>query len=181
MAESLLSRALLEAHPEDFAIASAGFGPSGAPAEREVIEVMAEIGLDVSYHRSTTISSSMLAHADLVLAMTRQHVMEVALLEESAWPKTFLLAEFASLAEPYDASAAATDPGKTRVATVDELRERVARLHQGRRRADLLTLASSLEISDPIGGPLRGYRFTRDRISELVTSVAGYLCLPATA
>lgn len=180
MAEALLARALLKGHPDDFAVASAGFGPSGAPAESEVIEVMAEIGFDVAYHRSTTISTSMLAEADLVLAMTRQHVMEIALLEECAWPKTFLLAEFASLADTQVGDDTGIDPCGEPTAAGDALRQRVARLHLGRRRADLLAMPTSLEIGDPVGGPMRGYRATRDRIAGLSASVAGYLTSPAT-
>ena len=177
MAEALLAKAILEVQPHDFTVTSAGFGPPGAPAEPEVVEVMADIGFDVTRHRSTTVNTSLLAEADLVLAMTRQHVMELALLDEAAWPKTFLIGEFASLATASDgpgrsASNELTDPASD---PGDELRQRVARLHLGRRRADLLSLPSALEVSDPIGGPLRGYRATRDRIAGLSEVIARYL------
>ena len=177
MAEALLSKALHDLEPHDFTVTSAGFGPPGAPAEPEVVEVMADIGLDVTRHRSTTVNTSLLAEADLVLAMTRQHVMELALLDEASWPTAFLIGEFASrAAESYgpgrsagnDLTDPASDPG-------DELRQRVARLHLGRLRADLLSLPSALEVSDPIGGPLRGYRATRDRIAGLSEVIARYL------
>ena len=177
MAEALLAKAFLDTQPDDFAVASAGFGPPGAPAELEVVEVMADIGLDVTGHRSTTVSTSLLAEADLVLAMTRQHVMELALLDEAAWPKTFLIGEFASLASETNGPGGSAGNELTDLASDpdDDLHRRVARLHLGRRRADLLNLPSALEITDPIGGPLRGYRVTRDRIANLSRVIAGYL------
>lgn len=178
MAEALLARAVERSFDEDCTVGSAGFGPSGAPAEREVIEVMAEIGLDLSHHRSRTVESSMLAEADLVLAMTRQHVMELVLLEESCWPKTFLLGEFVSLAEsssPEAPSSPIADSVEIPDARVAGFRRKVARLHLGRRRSDLLALPSNVEVGDPVGGPLRGYRSTRDRIATLCDATAAYL------
>jgi protein-tyrosine phosphatase len=179
MAEALLVRAVARTFDGDVTVRSAGFGPSGAPAEREVVEVMAEIGLDLSHHRSRTVDTGMLAEADLVLAMTRQHVMELVLLEESCWSKTFLLGEFASLAAsmPLDASssAVADSDGSAEVPGDSDLRRNVARLHMGRRRSDLLALPSNLEVGDPVGGPLRGYRATRDRIAALSDVGVAYL------
>jgi protein-tyrosine-phosphatase len=173
MAEALFVRALLGIQPEDFTVASAGFGPSGAPAEREVIEVMDDIGLDVTRHRSTTVDTALLAGADLVLAMTRQHVMDLALLDECAWPKSFLLGEFASLVAESSRIGrdSGTDPGDPPTSDTDDLRRRVARPHQGRGRSDLLTLPSSLEI----GGPMRGYRAPRDKIAEPLVAIAAFL------
>jgi len=181
MAEALLVGAVARTFDGDVTVRSAGFGPSGAPAEREVVEVMAEIGLDLSHHRSRTVDAGMLAEADLVLAMTRQHVMELVLLEESCWSKTFLLGEFASLAGsmPLDASSlAVADFGGSAEVPGDsntDLRRKVAQLHVGRRRSDLLALPSNLEVGDPVGGPLRGYRATRDRIAALSDVGVAYL------
>jgi len=45
--------------------------------------------------------------------------------------------------------------------------------------ANLLAMATSLEIGDPVGGPMRRYRATRDRIAGLSASVADYLTSPA--
>ncbi|MGC8512615.1 MAG: hypothetical protein ACP5P1_06200 [Acidimicrobiales bacterium] len=184
MAEALLIRSLDRTFDGEFTVGSAGFGPSGAPAERGALEVMDEIGVDLTHHRSRTVDRAMLVEADLVLAMTRQHVMELVLLEDSCWPKTFLLGEFAYLVESTglgDASSAVAGPAGSAEATFDTGTDRlrkVARLHGGRHRSDLLALPSNLEMGDPVGGPLRGYRSTRDRIASLAEVVAAYLAHP---
>ena len=184
MGEALLIRSLDRTFDGEFTVGSAGFGPSGAPAERGALEVMGEIGVDLTRHRSRTVDRSMLVEADLVLAMTRQHAMELVLLEDSCWPKTFLLGEFAYLVEstgPGDGSPAVAGPDGSTKASFDnkgDLCSKVALLHGGRRRSDLLALTSKLEVGDPVGGPLRGYRSTRDRIAALSDVVAAYLAQP---
>ncbi len=184
MAEALLARSLEPTLGGELTVRSAGFGPSGAPAERGALEVMAEIGVDLTSHRSRTVDRAMLAEADLVLAMTRQHAMELVVLEDSCWPKTFLLGEFTSpsgstgLGGSSSSAVASTGLAAAPFDRIPDLRDKVALLHAGRRRSDLLALPTSVEVGDPVGGPLRGYRSTRDRIAELAEAVVAYLAQP---
>jgi protein-tyrosine-phosphatase len=51
---------------------------NGSPASPEAVEVLSEIGVDLSAHRSRGIRASDLQTADLVVAMTRDHLEELA-------------------------------------------------------------------------------------------------------
>jgi len=58
---------------------SAGtLGIEGAPASREAVTVMREIGVDLSGHRSRGVAERDLRTADLVVAMTRDHLEVLA-------------------------------------------------------------------------------------------------------
>jgi protein-tyrosine phosphatase len=70
-------------------VLSAGFGPSGLPALDETVEAMLEVGIDLRQHRSHRVSLSDLTDSDIIATMTRQHAMDVVLLDPAAWPRTF--------------------------------------------------------------------------------------------
>jgi protein-tyrosine-phosphatase len=54
---------------------SAGtLGIEGSPASREAIEALREVGVDLSDHRSRGVRAEDLRTADLVVAMTRDHL-----------------------------------------------------------------------------------------------------------
>ena len=54
--------------------ASAGtLGSAGQPATTGTIDTMAEVGLDLSGHRSTALDDLMARHPDLVYVMTAEH------------------------------------------------------------------------------------------------------------
>ncbi len=73
MAEALLRQRLEPAG--GWQIESAGtWGLDGHPASSHAIQVMDERGLDITSHSSRTVDYDIIAGADLVLAMTRNHV-----------------------------------------------------------------------------------------------------------
>ena len=76
MAEAI-ARKLLSERPEDgitTVVRSAGVAAAdGLPAADDAVEAMAEMGLDLSAHRSAGVSPKMLAEAELVLTMTPSH------------------------------------------------------------------------------------------------------------
>ena len=74
---------------------SAGtLGITGAPASPESIEVMQEIGVDLRGHRSRALSAALLRGADIVVAMTREHLDEMAACEPDGEGRRYLLRGF---------------------------------------------------------------------------------------
>jgi protein-tyrosine-phosphatase len=158
MAEALLRSRLGEQPGID--VASAGFLEGGAPCPRDVLAVMDEVGLDLSGHRSRQIHADLVDAATLVVTMSRQHAIDLAVGFPAAWSRCFTVSEL----EQRASAAGGPLPGET-------LEAWVARLNGGRQRSDLLRLPSSGDIPDPIGKSLRDFRQTRDRLREF----AGWL------
>jgi protein-tyrosine-phosphatase len=73
MAQGILQELLREmAEDEPLHVLSAGVAASlGAEASEEAMLILEERGIDIGRHRSRPVSESLLAGADLVLAMTR--------------------------------------------------------------------------------------------------------------
>ena len=85
MAEGLLRR-MARKEGIDIAPVSAGLGaPHGQKASAHAIEVLRREGVDISGHRSQPVSEELIARADFVFAMTRDHLEMLMLLypEES--------------------------------------------------------------------------------------------------
>ncbi|MGI9023682.1 MAG: low molecular weight protein-tyrosine-phosphatase [Acidimicrobiales bacterium] len=74
-------------------VRSAGLLQAGIPADPFGQEAMATRGLDLSGHRSRTVSREILLGADLVLGFARQHVREAVVTAPEAWARTFTLKE----------------------------------------------------------------------------------------
>ena len=74
-------------------VRSAGLLRAGIPADAIGQELVAGRGLDLSAHRSRTVSREILLGADLVIGLARQHVREAVVTAPEAWPRTFTLKE----------------------------------------------------------------------------------------
>jgi protein-tyrosine-phosphatase len=76
MAEALLrARLARDEARQDWRVGSAGvWTTDGRPASAYAIEEMAQREIDLRAHRSRNVTRELMAEADLVLAMTRQHV-----------------------------------------------------------------------------------------------------------
>ena len=74
-------------------VSSAGLGDTGLAVPDEVVEVMLRRGVDLTSHRSPTLTASMVADADLVIGKSLRHVQEAVLLEPVAWERSFRLKE----------------------------------------------------------------------------------------
>lgn len=92
MAEAIAKRILAEQRriaPEDLEaaglrIVSAGTtASSGAPANRDAVETMRRMGLDLSRHRSRPVSSELVHEADVIFCMTEAHLEDIL----SGWPE----------------------------------------------------------------------------------------------
>jgi protein-tyrosine-phosphatase len=110
MAVGLLRRRLavggIGSKPE---VASAGtWALNDQPATPHAVQVMAERGVDIGQHVAQPITSELVASADLILAMSREHAHAI----RTTWPqyawKVHLLSEMAgkrrSIRDPYGGS-----------------------------------------------------------------------------
>ncbi len=67
---------------------------SGGSASPEAVEVMGEIGVDISKHRTRVLARPLVDEAKFILAMTEGHQREVAHRFPEAAAKTFLVKSF---------------------------------------------------------------------------------------
>jgi protein-tyrosine phosphatase len=98
----------------------------GAPASEGSLTAAAEIGLDLSGHRSQPVTRELVQSADIVLAMTSNHVQAVEAMGEDALVS--LLSEFIDGPEAGEPIA---DPIGGSAEDYAEARERIARAVEG--------------------------------------------------
>jgi protein-tyrosine-phosphatase len=158
MAEAMLRRKLADMGIDGH-VHSAGLRFDGEPASANGVDVLAERGLDISEHRSRMVTRELIEHADLVIAMAREHVREAVLLCPDAWPRVFTLKELARR-------------GSEVGTRFDEpLSSWLNRLHASRTRAELLGDSPADDVADPIGTPRAAYERTATEIDQLLDHV----------
>lgn len=162
MAAGLL-RHHLAARGTQARVSSSGLSFDGRPAAPEAVEAMLQMGIDLAGHTSRMLDADQLAAADLVLAMERQHVREVYLLDGAAIDRAFTLPEFVR-------RAVRVGPRTT------PLEAWVRQVSAGRRPAELVGESSDDEIPDPYGGPPAVFERTAQHIDELCSRAADLLC-----
>ena len=136
---------------------SAGLLSAGLPASHDGVLVLADMGFDTSAHRSRRLAAPLLADADLVLGMAREHVQEAVALDPECWPRCFTIKELVRRAE--DAGPRSPD---------QPFDEWLAKLHAGRGRPELMGGSSDDDVADPIGGSAEIYRRTATERHDLV-------------
>jgi glycine hydroxymethyltransferase len=105
MAEGLFGRMIAER--PDLRVLSAGVSTySGQPPSAHAVEVLAELGVDISQHRSRPLSEKLVDEADWIIAMTRSHLDSIIYLFPRVAEKVYLLREF----EPGASSLDVADP-----------------------------------------------------------------------
>jgi len=93
MAEALLKRELRE--QDGFTVESAGLGALvGYPASEFSIELMDELGVDITAHRARQIHPDMVNAADLVLVMEAGHKRAIDDADATARGKVYRLGEW---------------------------------------------------------------------------------------
>lgn len=155
MAEAFLRRRLADLGVEA-RVHSAGRLFEDTPATTDGIVAMRASGLDTSGHRSRRLTPDMARTADLILAMGREHVRDVAVLGQDVWPKAFTMKEIVRRA----ASVGPRAPGQP-------LDEWLAKLHAGRQTADILGDSQEDDVADPIGRSPAFYSRTAAEIEAL--------------
>jgi len=156
MAEALL-RARLGTAGVDAVVQSAGDLHAGVPAASGAVRAMRARGLDLSSHRSRSLTGDLLDRADVVIAMARRHVRSAVSLRPGAWPRAFTLKELVR-------RGSGIGPRKPGESFDDWL----GRIHAGRERRALLGDDPRDDIADPIGGPDRLYEATAVELGQLV-------------
>src|SRR5713101_7697701 len=102
MAEGLFRQAVKGRN--DFRAISAGVGAvDGSPPSDHAVQVLRELGIDISRQRSRMLTWDLVQQADYIFGMTHSHVDAVTLLYPQAAEKTFLLREFDETLDDYEA------------------------------------------------------------------------------
>jgi glycine hydroxymethyltransferase len=105
MAEGLFER--MTAERPELRVLSAGVSTyPGQPPSAHAVDVLAELGVDISQHRSRPLSEKVVDEADWIIAMTRSHLDSIIYLFPRAAEKVYLLREF----EPGATSLDVADP-----------------------------------------------------------------------
>jgi len=98
MAKGLLEKKLKEKNRQNMEVLSAGMMMlDGLRVTDQTKELLAQEGIDVSYHRSQGINKDMLKKADLILVMEKNHEEKILQLVPEAKFRLFLLKEFAKI------------------------------------------------------------------------------------
>jgi protein-tyrosine-phosphatase len=95
LAEGILRQRLNGNNVKHIIVSSAGtFAVNGQSASAPIVEVAAEHGADISGHRARHITRQILADADIVLGMERDHLIEANVVLRDEAGKYRLLSEF---------------------------------------------------------------------------------------
>ncbi len=148
----------------DVSVSSAGVLFDDREASDGAVEWAKRNDLDLSGHRSRSITRAMLSEQDVIIAMEPRHVREVVAMHDAAWHCTFTLRELA---------AAAVRAGPRGAG--ESLGAYLARLSIGRKRADLMIDAEALSIADPYQQSAQVYDRTGYAIAEALTQVTASL------
>ncbi|MFH1046353.1 MAG: low molecular weight protein arginine phosphatase [Candidatus Omnitrophota bacterium] len=93
MAGSLLQEVLKD-KGEYYVLTAGTAAIEGLPATPEAVEVMAEENIDISSHRSRTLTESLVRQADIILVMENKHKDYILAHYPQASGKVYLLSEF---------------------------------------------------------------------------------------
>ena len=94
MAEGYLSKRIKEKDIDMLVVSAGTIGSSGFSPTRETIDVMREIGVDVSNYKSSGLSKEVINKADIILTMESVHKDTVLALVPEAEKKVYYLREF---------------------------------------------------------------------------------------
>jgi protein-tyrosine phosphatase len=153
MGEALLADRLAK-RGVDAVVSSAGLVLTGQPASSHALTALSARGIDHSAHRSRIMDAGILESADLVVAMTREHLREAAVTNPARFERTFTLKELVRRA----AEAGSRPQGQ-------DLGEWLDKLAAGRDRQNLL---GEDDVADPYGSDRESYERTCREIEGLI-------------
>lgn len=102
MAEVLLRRALERQGLSDVTVRSAGLAAGGEPASDHAVEAMAELGEDITAHRSQPVTAALCAQIDGFAVMTPAHA--AALMTRFGVPPEKIRVLGGGIPDPYGGS-----------------------------------------------------------------------------
>lgn len=152
MAEAILRARFAERDVAADVVSVGTLGWGERSATDKAVEVMSELGLDISQHRSRRIEPVHL-DVDLVLAMTRDHAGAVIARDQSTRACVFLPGELARLLRSGPAAERHQD-----------MRERIRTL--GAVRSGPAIGRPAEEVADPAGESIEVYRTTAQRLDR---------------
>lgn len=95
MAEGILKKMLSENKLDNFEVSSAGISTlDGAPPSLFAIEVAKARNVNLTQHRLRQLNKQILKEADLILAMSNEHLEHIKKMDKKALEKTYLLKTF---------------------------------------------------------------------------------------
>jgi len=162
MAEALLRSKLPPACGIE--VDSAGTIGDGTPPPDNAVKVMEDAGLDISERPSRPLDPRTLEAADLVVTMSRQHLVDVVTTHPPVLERAFTFADLLDRA----ATAGPRRPDETVAAWA-------RRLSAGRTTVSILQLPSAADIEDPIGGGIGVFEQTRILLDRLTSDLAALL------
>lgn len=145
---------------------SMGVWRDGQPAAESSVHEAAKRGLALDHHRSRLLDPLAVERADLVIALAREHVREVAALVPSAFPRTFTLKELVRGGEAFGARLP-DEPLPDWLAAVTQT--------LGRRPATYLRSDPADDVIDPIGAPAAVHAATATELEDLAVRLAALL------
>ncbi len=97
MAEGFLAHQKNRALPSGWEVSSAGLAaPEGQPPSYHSVDVMREVGIDISHQRSCMLTAEQVMNADRIFVMTYGHLDTLLMLFPEASEKCFLVRQFLS-------------------------------------------------------------------------------------
>jgi ribose 5-phosphate isomerase B len=152
----------------DVDVQSAGFRTEGRPADRRAQDHAASYGATLQTHRTRVVDRDLLVESDLIVALTGQHLREVAAFDRKLLSRTFTLKD---LVRRTTAMPIANDEASA---------EWFERMAATRTRADLLAEGAMSDVADPADASKRVFARVAAEIDELVDRLAPALLSAAT-
>ena len=143
VAAGFLSRRLVNDGRPGVDVTSAGTMQTVGPPPARLLAEGAAYGLELEHHSPRQMSPADIIGADLVLGMTRDHVRQVVLTDQTSFGRTFTLRDFVRRAEHVGPRPAAVP--------IDE--------------------SPGDDVADPMGGSAQGYRTMLDEVSSLTDAL----------
>ena len=105
MAEGYFRHLLEQSEINDISVSSAGTSAfDGEPASSNSLSVMKDFGIDISGHRSRSLTEELIADSDLLVTMTGAHRDFILMSAPEAAPKVHLLGEYSdggAISDPF--------------------------------------------------------------------------------
>jgi protein-tyrosine phosphatase len=156
----LLRQQLGDAAGAEVTVHSAGTVEVDTGPPRALVLEGRAYGIDLADHVPRTVDPGMIQAADLVVGLTREHVRETVVAVPASFSKTFTLREIVRRGLDRGPRDAAEDLGAW-----------LARLQDGRLRANLMGESPDDDVMDPMGGTPDDYRQMLTEVADLTLTL----------